>query len=61
MLFNVDHKANKYVTYGAKLSYADQMNLAATSSGSLSGEAYATAGLGRIATFVATQLAHLFK
>ncbi|QJD96522.1 SusC/RagA family TonB-linked outer membrane protein [Mucilaginibacter robiniae] len=49
LLFNVDHKANKYISLGAKLSYVDQQNLAATSSGSLSGEAYATAGLGRLA------------
>jgi TonB-linked SusC/RagA family outer membrane protein len=56
MLFNIDHKANKYVSYGAKLSYADQFNLAATSSGSLNGEAYATAGLGRIATLLPPNL-----
>lgn len=49
MLFNVDHRPNKYVTMGAKIAYADQANLAATSSGSLPGEAYATAGLGRLA------------
>lgn len=47
LLFNVDHRANKYITIGVKLSYADQMNLASTSSGSLNGEAYSTAGLGR--------------
>jgi TonB-linked SusC/RagA family outer membrane protein len=49
MLFNIDHKTNKYISIGAKLSYTDQQNLAATSSGSLNGEAYATAGLGRLA------------
>jgi TonB-linked SusC/RagA family outer membrane protein len=57
MLFNLDHKANKYLSYGAKLSYADQFNLAATSSGSLSGEAYATAGLGRVALLLPPNLA----
>ncbi|QQL49141.1 SusC/RagA family TonB-linked outer membrane protein [Mucilaginibacter ginkgonis] len=56
MLFNVDHKANKYITIGAKLSYANQLNLAATSSGSLNGEAYATAGLGRIAVLLPPNL-----
>jgi TonB-linked SusC/RagA family outer membrane protein len=49
LLFNIDHKPNKYITIGSKLAYADQGNLAATSSGSLSGEAYNTNGLGRLA------------
>lgn len=56
MLFNIDHKANKYISYGAKLSYADQLNLAATSSGSLATEAYATAGLGRLAVLLPPNL-----
>lgn len=56
LLFNIDHKANKYITIGAKLSYADQLNNAATSSGSLSGEAYATAGLGRLALLLPPNL-----
>jgi len=47
--FNVDHKPNKYISFGFKLNYANQQSLAATSSGSLSGEAYASAGLGRLA------------
>jgi len=45
--FNIDHKANKYITLGMKLSYVDQLSLAAVTSGSLAGEQYATAGLGR--------------
>lgn len=52
LLFNVDHRANKYITIGMKLSYSDQMNLAATASGSLAGEAYAGAGLGRLAVLL---------
>ncbi|MCJ8211999.1 TonB-dependent receptor [Mucilaginibacter sp. RS28] len=56
MLFNIDHKANKYISMGAKLSYSDQYNLAATTSGSLSGEAYATAGLGRLAVLLPPNL-----
>ncbi|WP_295649077.1 TonB-dependent receptor [uncultured Mucilaginibacter sp.] len=57
MLMNVDHKANKIISLGMKLSYSDQMDLAPTSSGSLSGEAYATAGLGRIAVLLPPNLA----
>jgi hypothetical protein len=40
-----------------KLSYQDNANIAATSSGSLSGEAYATAGLGRLAVLLPPNLA----
>ncbi|GAB3915350.1 SusC/RagA family TonB-linked outer membrane protein [Mucilaginibacter boryungensis] len=47
MNFNIDHKANKYITLGMKVSYVDQLSLAAVTSGSLAGEQYATAGLGR--------------
>jgi TonB-linked SusC/RagA family outer membrane protein len=50
--FNIDHKANKYITIGAKVSYVDQNSLSATSSGSLSGEAYSTTGLGRLAVLL---------
>ncbi len=45
--FNIDHSPNKYITMGVKISYVDQLSLAATTSGSLAGEQYATAGLGR--------------
>ena len=47
-LFNVDSKVGKYVTIGGKISYSNELNLAATSSGSLSGEAFNTGGLGRL-------------
>jgi TonB-linked SusC/RagA family outer membrane protein len=49
ILFNLNHKASKIISMGAKLAYSDNENLAATSSGSLAGEAYSTAGLGRLA------------
>jgi TonB-dependent SusC/RagA subfamily outer membrane receptor len=48
-LFNVDSRVNKVMTVGGKISYSNEKNLAATSSGSLSGEAFNTAGLGRLA------------
>ncbi len=47
MLLNVDSRVNKILTVGAKLSYSNEQNLAASASGSLSGEAFGTAGLGR--------------
>jgi TonB-linked SusC/RagA family outer membrane protein len=49
ILFNVDSKVSKGLTIGAKLSYSNEANLAAASSGSLSGEAFNTGGLGRVA------------
>jgi TonB-linked SusC/RagA family outer membrane protein len=55
-LFNIDHKANKIITIGAKLSYADQQNLAALTSGSLPGEAYNSAGLGRLALLLPSNI-----
>jgi len=48
-LFNVDSKINDYLSIGGKLSYSNEKNLAAISSGSLNGEAYGTAGLARTA------------
>jgi TonB-linked SusC/RagA family outer membrane protein len=48
MLFNVDSRVNKVLTVGGKISYANISNFAASPSGSLSGEAFGTAGLGRI-------------
>jgi len=57
MLFNIDHKVNNAVMYGAKLSYQNNQNLAAISSGSLSGEAYGTTGLGRLAVLLPPNLA----
>lgn len=57
LLFNVDHKAGKIFSMGAKFSFANEENLAATSSGSLPGEAFATAGLGRAAIVIAPNVA----
>lgn len=48
MLFNVNSNFNKFFSLGGKISYSNEINTAATSSGSLAGEAFNTAGLGRI-------------
>jgi TonB-linked SusC/RagA family outer membrane protein len=48
ILFNVESKVNSWFTLGGKISYSNEKNLAANSSGSLPGEGFATAGLGRI-------------
>ena len=48
ILFNVDSRANNWLTVGGKIAYSNEQNLAANSSGSLSGEAFATTGLGRV-------------
>ncbi|MBS1509739.1 MAG: SusC/RagA family TonB-linked outer membrane protein [Bacteroidetes bacterium] len=48
MLLNFDSKVSKLFTIGGKLSFSNEQNLAATSSGSLSGAAFNTAGLGRL-------------
>lgn len=47
ILMNIENKFNKRFTVGAKISYSNEQNLAATSSGSLGGEAFGTGGLGR--------------
>ena len=47
ILMNVDSRLNKIFTVGGKISYSNELNLSSTSSGSLSGEAFNTAGLGR--------------
>ncbi|CCH00702.1 TonB-dependent receptor plug [Fibrella aestuarina BUZ 2] len=47
-LFNVDSKLGKAVTVGGKASYSNEQNLSAGTSGSLSGEAFNTSGLGRV-------------
>jgi TonB-linked SusC/RagA family outer membrane protein len=52
LLMNVDHKAGKFFTMGGKIQYTSDKNTAATSSGSL-GDAFATAGLGRVALITA--------
>jgi TonB-linked SusC/RagA family outer membrane protein len=48
-LFNIDSRINKVITIGGKISYSNEKNLAATTSGSLSGEAFNTGGLARLA------------
>ncbi|MDB5000601.1 MAG: SusC/RagA family TonB-linked outer membrane protein, partial [Mucilaginibacter sp.] len=48
ILASVDHKASKYVTLGGKISYSNEQNYASASTGSTSGSAYGTEGLGRI-------------
>ena len=48
ILFNVESKVNNWFTVGGKISYSNEKNLAANSSGSLNGEAFGTAGMGRI-------------
>jgi len=57
LTFNIDHRANKIITIGMKLSYQNNQNLAATTSGSLAGEAYNTSGLGRLALLLPPNLA----
>lgn len=52
VLANVDQKVTKYLSFGGKISYSNELNLAAASSGSLPGEAFATAGLGRAAIVI---------
>ncbi|GAB2671044.1 TonB-dependent receptor [Flavihumibacter cheonanensis] len=46
-LMNVDHKVNKAISVGTKIQFSNEKNLSAVSSGSL-GDAFATAGLGRV-------------
>lgn len=53
VLANVDQKVTKYLSFGGKVSFSNELNLAAASSGSLPGEAFATAGLGRAAIVIA--------
>ena len=55
VLMNVDHKAGKAISVGGKLQYSNEQNLAAVSSGSL-GDAFATAGLGRVPLITAPNI-----
>jgi TonB-linked SusC/RagA family outer membrane protein len=48
ILFNVDSRVNNVISIGGKISYSNEQNLAATPSGSLAGEGFGTAGLGRL-------------
>lgn len=49
ILLNVDSRVNKVVSLGGKLAYSNEANLIGGTSGSLSGEAFASAGVGRLA------------
>ena len=49
ILFNVDSRASKVINLGAKISYSNEENEAAFSTGSLPGEGFNTAGAGRLA------------
>ncbi len=60
VLFNVDSKPTKAISIGGKISYSNEENLAAVTSGSLPGEAFNTAGLGRLA-FVTSPTVAPFK
>lgn len=48
LLFNIDQRVAKWFSVGGKINYSNEKNLAAASSGSLPGEAFATGGLGRV-------------
>jgi TonB-dependent starch-binding outer membrane protein SusC len=48
ILMNIENRFNKRLTIGGKISYSNELNLANQSSGSRDGEAFGTAGLGRI-------------
>lgn len=54
-LMNIDHKAGKFFGVGGKVQYSNEKNLAAVSSGSL-GDAFATAGLGRVVLVTAPNI-----
>ena len=47
ILVNVDSRFNKRIMIGGKISYSNELNLTSSASGSLNGEAFGTAGLGR--------------
>jgi len=46
-LLSIDSRLGKLFSVGGKLSFANEKNLAAENSGSIAGNAYSTAGLGR--------------
>lgn len=52
---NLDHKVSSILSVGTKFQYSNEKNLAAVSSGSL-GDAFATAGLGRVAMVTAPNI-----
>jgi TonB-linked SusC/RagA family outer membrane protein len=47
--FNADQKVTKWLSLGVNASYANELNSAAINSGSLPGDAFASAGAGRLA------------
>lgn len=55
LLMNVDHKVGRAINLGGKIQYSSEKNLAAVSSGSL-GDAFATAGLGRVVQVTAPNI-----
>lgn len=54
---NLDHKVSKILSVGVNAGYSNELNLAATNTGSLPGEAFATGGLGRTALILPPNLA----
>ncbi|HEY0677972.1 MAG TPA: TonB-dependent receptor [Chitinophagaceae bacterium] len=56
LLMNIDFKASKFFTVGGKIQFSNERNDAAVSSGSL-GDAFATAGLGRVAFLTSPNIA----
>lgn len=57
ILAKIDHKEGKIFSFGGKINYSNEENKAATSSGSLNGEAFGTGGLGRLAIVTAPNVA----
>lgn len=57
ILANVDTRVNNFFKVGGKISYSNEINKAATSSGSLPGEAFNTTGLGRLVMVTAPNVA----
>jgi len=55
LTMNVDHKVGKAVNIGGKIQYSSEKNMAAVSSGSL-GDAFSTAGLGRVVQVTAPNI-----
>ncbi|MDO6429719.1 TonB-dependent receptor [Flavitalea sp. BT771] len=55
--FSIDHKVSNVFSLGAQAGYSNEINLAATSTGSLPGQAYSTGGLGRIALILPPNIA----
>ena len=55
LMMNIDHKIGKSINLGGKIQYSSEKNLAAVSSGSL-GDAFSTAGLGRVVLVTAPNI-----